>query len=425
MATAIRFEHVTKRFTLERDRPRSFKDAFVGLLGRSRRAPERLVALDDVSFSLEHGGTLGFVGPNGTGKSTALKLVARILEPTAGRVIVTGRVAALLELGAGFHPDLSGRENVYLNGSLMGLSRHEMDRRMDEIVAFSELERFVDMPVKHYSSGMYVRLGFSTAIHVDPDILLIDEVLAVGDQAFQNKCRDRIAALRKAGVTIILVSHSIDAVREICERALWLEAGHVQAYGPTDVVVEAYHASVVAHEEARFIAEHDTMPPAATHDRDRWGSGEVEITAVDLLDPDGEVRHILLTGDPATVRIRYVAHQRIERPVFGLGIHRQDGLHVNGPNTLDAGLDIAAIEGSGEVHYRIATLPLLAGTYELSVSCYDRSCTHPYDHHHRRFPFRVRSGSVRQRLGLLYLSADWQHRPGGDEPAPKESTLAD
>ncbi len=407
MGQAVRFEGVTKRFVLEHDRPRSFKEAFVARFRASGSAPEELLALDDVTFSLEHGGTLGIVGPNGTGKSTALKLAARILQPTAGRVVISGRVAALLELGAGFHPDLTGRDNVFLNGSLMGLSRREMEGRLDEIIAFSELERFIDMPVKHYSSGMYMRLAFATAIHVDPEILLIDEVLAVGDQAFRNKCHDHITGLQKAGITIVLVSHSIDAVREICERALWLENGRVEAYGPTDDVVEGYYSSVVAREEARFQAEHEAAKPTQSEEADRWGSGEVEIVDVDLLGDDGEVRHILLTGEPVTVRVRFHAHERIEQPVFGMAIHRQDGLHINGPNTIDDGVAIPYIEGPGEIRYRMEWVPLLTGTYELSVSCYDLSCTHPYDHHHRRYKLHVRAGSVRQRFGLLYLPARW------------------
>jgi len=423
VGTAVRFEGVSKRFTLEHDRPRSFKEAFVARLGRGPSRHETLMALDGVSFHLEHGGTLGLVGPNGTGKSTVLKLVARILEPSAGRVLVDGRVAALLELGAGFHPDLSGRENVFLNGSLMGLGRAEMGSRLERIVDFAELERFIDMPVKHYSSGMYMRLGFATAIHVDPDILLIDEVLAVGDQAFRNKCRDRIADLRKAGVTIVLVSHDSGAIRDLCERALWLEDGRAQAYGPTDDVVEAYYASVVAREEARFAAEHETEPVAPAPGTDRWGSGDVEIVGVDFLGADGAAHHILATGEPMTICLRYVAHRRVEAPVFGLAIHRNDGLHVTGPNTLDAGLEIAAVEGPGEVRFEVGWLPLLSGTYELSASCYDHACSHPYDHHHRRFPFRVRAGAVRQRLGAMALDATWAHRPGAPEPVG-ESPLA-
>jgi len=413
VSAAVTFEHVSKRFTLDRDRARSFRELFVGLVGRKRTDVETLVALDDVSFSLPPGGTLGLVGPNGTGKSTALKLAARILEPTAGRVLVNGRVAALLELGAGFHPDLTGRENIFLNGSLMGISRRDMQRRLDRIVAFSELERFIDMPVKHYSSGMYMRLGFATAVHMDAETLLVDEVLAVGDQAFQSKCRDRIAVLRKAGLTILLVSHDPGQVRDLCAEALWLEAGHVLAQGRSDDVLEAYFASVRTREEARYAAEHDADAagePAQTEDR--WGSGEIEITGVDFLGPDGADEHILLTGDAVTVRLTYVAHQRVEAPVFGLAVHRDDGLHVNGANTLLAGLDIAAVEGPGTVWCHIPALPLLPGSYDLSASCHDRAGGHMYDYHHRRFPFHVRSRDVYEQPGVLRLDARWDLRPG-------------
>ncbi len=405
---------MTKRFSLDRGRPRAFKEAFVGLFQRGERERETLVALDDVSFDLAPGGALGLVGPNGTGKSTVLKLIARILEPTAGRVWVDGRVAALLELGAGFHPDLSGRENVYLNGSMMGFSQREMAARLDRIADFSELGRFIDAPVKHYSSGMYMRLGFDTAIRRGADVLLIDEVLAVGDQAFQAKCRDRIAELRKAGVGIVLVSHDNSAIRDLCTHALWLEAGRVQAYGEVDPVIEAYYASMVAREEARFAAEHGEaaqVAPGPAAVRDRWGSGEVEITEVETLAADGTPHHILSTGEPAIVRIHYLAHARIEQPVFGLAIHRNDGLHVSGPNTRDAGLAIAAIEGAGWVDYRIDRLALLPATYELSVSCYDHTCHHAYDYHHRRYPFRVRAGGVAEQYGLVYMPSRWSHVP--------------
>jgi len=413
---AIAFENVTKSFRLTDDRPRSFKEAFVGLFRPSPVQLRSLLALDDVSFALEHGEALGLIGPNGTGKSTSLKLIARILEPTAGRVVVDGRVAALLELGTGFHPDLTGRENIYLNGSLLGLSRREMRGRLQAIVDFSELGRFIDMPVKHYSSGMYMRLGFSTAIHVDAEILLIDEVLAVGDQAFQNRCREKIADLRKAGITILLVSHSTEAVRELCGRALWLEGGRILADGATDDVIEAYYASVVAKEEVRFAAQRGAQPasPAggAAGSAGRFGSGEVEIVGVELLDGEGRECQILHTGRPAVIRVLYTARERVEQPVFGLAIHRDDGVHVSGPNTLDARLDIPFVEGEGALDYRIDALALMEGSYELSASCYDWTCSHPYDHHHRRFPMRVRAGSVRERFGLLWMPATWVHSPG-------------
>jgi lipopolysaccharide transport system ATP-binding protein len=415
MAAVVTLEHVTKRFDLDRGRPRAFQELFTSRR-RAPRQPETLLALDDVSFELEEGGTLGLVGPNGTGKSTVLKLVARILEPTSGLVTVRGRVAALLELGAGFHPDLTGRENVLLNGSIMGINPRDMRRRLDAIVAFSELERFIDMPVKHYSSGMYMRLGFAAAVNMDARTLLIDEVLAVGDQAFQNKCRDKISALRRDGITILLVSHDPNAVRDLCASALWLEGGKVLARGGADEVLEAYFASVMEREEARFAAEHGRS--AAPLSGDRWGSGEVEIVGVDVLGADGVERHVVASGEPFTVRVRYFARQRVEGPVFGLAIHRDDGVHVSGPNTQDAGLRIAAVEGGGEVCYHVGRLALLPGAYELSASCYDSSCTHPYDHHHRRYLFRVHAGSVRERHGLLHMPCEWTHeaQTGGAFP---------
>lgn len=416
----LRFEEVTKVFALDRTRARSFQEAFVGAFRRAPAADrERLVALDRVSFALEPGETLGLVGPNGTGKSTVLKLIARILEPDAGRVVVGGRVAALLELGAGFHPELTGRENVYLNGSLMGLGRARMTERLARIADFAELGRFLDMPVKHYSSGMYMRLGFATAIHVDADILLVDEVLAVGDQAFQNKCRERIAALRKAGMTIVLVSHSAESVRELCARALWLEGGEVLAFGPTDDVLAAYQRSVVAHEEARWAAEHDAAPAAKDPPgADRYGSGEIRITAVELLDGAGHPRHAALTGEPLVVRLRYAADRDVPDAVFGIGIHAADGTHVTGPNTRDAGLAVDVRAGEGVVEWRAEALPLQEGPYELSAAVYDGACIHAYDHHHRRFALPVRRGGAGDRLGLVSIPARWAHRAGPAAEGP-------
>lgn len=421
MPQILAFDRVSKRFGLHQDRPSSFREAFVGLWGRSASSPppvatpgdDQLLALDEVSFALERGGSLGFVGPNGTGKSTALKLIARILEPSAGQVWVGGRVAALLELGAGFHPDLSGRENILLNGSMMGYSAKEMQPRLERIIAFSELGRFVDMPVKHFSSGMYMRLGFATAVHLDADLLLIDEVLAVGDQAFQHKCLDRIAALRRGGVSIVLVSHDNEAIRSHCDQALWLERGRVQEFGPVDRVVQAYYASMIAREEARLAEERaaageEALDAVVQSQPDRWGSGEARITAVELLDEDGRLHEILASGRPATVRIHYQADMPIPGPVFGLGIHRQDGVHVAGPNTRDAGLRIASIQGRGHVDYHLPSLALLPGHYEVSVSLYDQGCTHPFDYHHRRFPLRVHAGDRHEALGLVHFEADWR-----------------
>ena len=236
----IAFEGVSKRFVLHHERPRSFQELLVSTFQRRDSTREEFWALRDVDFDVGSGETFGLVGRNGSGKSTALKLITRILEPTAGRVTVRGKVSALIELGAGFHPDLTGRENVYLLGSIMGLSGKAMSRRFDAIVEFAELEQFIDTPVKHYSSGMYMRLGFATAINVDADILLIDEVLAVGDQEFQAKCYGAIAAFQRQGITMVMVSHDLGLIEQFCGRAIYLRSGLVAAQGAARDVIGAY-----------------------------------------------------------------------------------------------------------------------------------------------------------------------------------------
>jgi len=240
MSVVVSFDHVSKRFILHHERAYTLLESMIGLVKPTRRSIEEFWVLKDVSFEIRTGETFGIIGPNGAGKSTVLKLMARIIEPTSGEVTVRGRISPLLELGAGFHPELTGRENVYLNAALFGISQAEAEDRYDEIVEFSELQDIIDVPLKHYSSGMYMRLGFAVAANIIPDILLVDEVLAVGDEAFQRKCLRRIEEFRTEGRTIVFVSHDLDTVRRICQRTLWLDHATVQAVGPTDDVVNAY-----------------------------------------------------------------------------------------------------------------------------------------------------------------------------------------
>ncbi|MBN1177642.1 MAG: ABC transporter ATP-binding protein [Anaerolineae bacterium] len=244
MDTAIRFEGVSKQFVARHAGPRSFQELAVGLPRQQERAQVAFWALREIDFEIAPGETVGFIGPNGSGKSTLLKLIARILAPTCGWIEVNGRIGPLLELGAGFHPDLTGRENVFLNGSLLGLRQVEVHKQFDAIVAFAELERFIDMPVRHYSAGMSLRLGFSIAAHVSPDILLVDEVLAVGDEAFQRKCLERMETFRQAGCTIVFVSHDLRTVERLCARAFWLAEGRIRHTGPAHEVVARYLAAV-------------------------------------------------------------------------------------------------------------------------------------------------------------------------------------
>jgi len=393
----IGFDQVSKTFDLQRARSRSFQELLVNFgRWRAARARDELGALREVSFTIAPGETVGFIGPNGAGKSTLLKLIARILEPDTGTVTVNGRVGALLELGAGFHPDLTGRENIYLNASIMGLSRRDVGLRLDEIIAFAELERFIDVPVKHYSSGMYVRLGFAVAVHTEPEILLVDEVLAVGDAGFQRKCLERIDRLRQEGVTLIFVSHSSEAVRSTCSRAIWLDSGRLVADGAVESVVQQYTMHDWAVSDGKLQAASDV----------RWGTGKVKITQVQLLDKDGKETQLFETGEPMTVVLHYQATERVEQPVFGLAIHRSDGVHVTGPNTQLSGRDISYIEQNGTIQYTIAAIPLLQGTYYLSVAIRNWEDTLMYDYHDRLYPFQILKSP--ELYGVMTLEGVWE-----------------
>ena len=427
--TAIRVENVSKMFVLHRERSRSFKELVLNIPNR-RTGPRReeFWALRDVSFTVEPGETVGFIGENGAGKSTLLKLVSRILTPTSGRVVVDGRVGALLELGAGFHQDLTGRENIYLNGSMLGLSQREIRSKLDQILAFSELERFIDVPVKHYSSGMYVRLGFAVAVHTDPEILLIDEVLAVGDQNFQHKCIEGIVDMQRRGVTICFVSHGLGAVRRVCSRAVWLKEGSVAAEGDVDDTIAAYLRYLAEVEEARLAAarpeaeEHREAESTEDPSR-RWGTRHVEITDVAFLDGAGREQTVFLVGAPWGVRMRYRARCRIERPVFGLAVYRNDGVHICGPNTYFAGMDIPYVEGEGEVFYRVGELPLMEGSYLLCVAVHNEPDTVMYDHHDRLYGFRVRQVGRGERYGSSSLGGVWEWVAGTEAAEPRTSSV--
>ena len=421
---SIEFEQVSKRFTLHREKRNSFQERVVNLL-RPRGESEIFWALRDVSFNVPVGETLGLVGHNGSGKSTTLKLITRILEPTSGNVRVRGRISALLELGSGFHPDLTGRDNIYLNGSLLGFGRMDMQRRIDEIIEFAELGPFIDTPVKHFSSGMYMRLGFAIATAVDPDIIITDEVLAVGDEAFQRKCMDRMYKFRQEGRTILFVSHSLETVRNLCTSAIWLDHGVLKAAGDPVTTIDAYLRQTNAQEYARLererraqagpsepeVVDQSTPAPAepeATNTAlNRWGSREIEITRVALLDAQGREPSAFQTGESLTARLFYEARQPIDDPVFGLAIHHANGFHVNGPNTRFGGLSLGTVSGRGYIDYTISELPLLAGSYVLTAAVYDSTLTHPFDHHERMYPFVVQTGTIGERWGSFHIPARW------------------
>lgn len=404
MAPAIEFHNVSKRFWLHRDQGDTLQERFAGLF-RGPRGKE-FWALRDISFRVDQGHSFGLIGHNGAGKSTLLKLMTRILTPTSGQIHLQGRVAALLELGSGFHPELSGRENVFLYGSLMGLGRREMLHRLPEIVEFAEIGDFLDIEVKHYSSGMYTRLAFAAATSVDPDILITDEVLAVGDESFQRKCMERIYQFRHAGKTIIYVSHALDTVRALCDEAIWLDHGLMRASGPSGAVIDAYLHDVNQREQVR-LAER-SADPNLLQDSRRRGTREIEIVRVELLDASGTPQQAFQTGDTMLVRLHYHAPTSIRRPVFGVSIHHETGVWMCGPNTRFDELVIESVSGSGSVTYTIAALPLLNGNYTITAVVFDEAMLVAFDVHDRMYPFQVQSPSLRERYGLVRVAGTWE-----------------
>ena len=391
-SNAIEIHNLWKTFRLYQEKNQYLKAAVL----RGRRARyEDFWALKEVSFDVPFGSTLGIIGSNGSGKSTLLKCLAGILSPDKGSVKINGRISALLELGAGFHLDLSGRENVYLNGAILGLSKREVTEKFDDIVEFAGLGKFIDTPVKNYSSGMIVRLGFAVAANVEPEILLIDEVLSVGDQSFQLRCIERIEKFRQEGKTMVFVSHSLAQVQQLCENAIWIEKGEVRGQGRAmDVVMdysgESYHA--VEKKEGEL--------------GDRWGSGEATITKVEILDANGNPIKLLITGKSTTIRVSFDSHLPIKQPVVGIRFTHLLGPVIWGTNTRRRGEFIESISGPGYVDITIPELPLLEGTYDLTVALSDHTELLAFDHWERRVRFDVHQHDVFDE-GFVTINSKW------------------
>jgi len=388
---------------------------------RDLQPSETFPALTGVSFTVPKGSTYGVIGRNGSGKSTALKLVAGITRPTSGTVRVDGRISALIELGAGFHPEISGRENVFINGIMLGLTKRQIHERFDEIVDFAELREFIDAPVKTYSSGMYMRLGFAVAIHVDPDVLLVDEVLAVGDEGFTHKCLDKFAEFRRRGKTILLVTHSLNLVERFCDQALWLDGGHAMIHGDPKRVVGAYLTKVEEGEEAllasttaraveeashgqgeegqegrdgreRTLVDHPADPTSNMFQatEGRWGSRDVEITEVTFLDDAGQPSFVFHSGDPLSIRVKVRAAQPTDDFVFGIGLFNADGVCCYGTNTYLEDMNPQRLSGDADATFAIDSLDLVEGTYKVDVAVHKRD-GFPYDYHRLLYTFRVKS----------------------------------
>ena len=397
--SAVLLDGLGKRFRLTHDRNWTLKAT---VLAGHRTRYEEVWALRGVDLDIPNGSTFGIIGGNGSGKSTLLKVLAGILRPDEGTATVNGRLSALLELGAGFHPELTGRENVYLNGAILGFTSREIRRRFDDIVGFAELDRFIDEPVRNYSSGMYVRLGFSVAIHVEPEILLVDEVLAVGDHTFQKRCLDRFAQLKAEGRTIILVSHDLDMVGWLCEQTAWIQQGTLRAVGPSPKVIERFLDGAV-----NSPTRADPSPSAP---RRFGGLGPDNLVrAVELVDANGHPMDRVGSGRPVRFRVRVDADQIGEPVTVALGLYRADGTHVA---SINSGAAVRAADDAGtvEVDYAVDSLAVQPGIYELSVALHDATMRRVFERHTHLVRFEVEPTGVDQQNGLVALGGTWSAR---------------
>jgi ABC-type polysaccharide/polyol phosphate transport system ATPase subunit len=457
MSDPIRLEQVTKlyRRMAPGDRLRTLKSALLeGTLTGGLSRQEAIVALDDVSFSVHRGEAFGIVGGNGSGKSTLLKTVAGILKPTAGTVAVDGRVAALIELGAGFHPEISGRENIFINGAVLGLARKEIERRYQSIVEFSGLADFIEEPVKNYSSGMYVRLGFAVAIHTDPDVLMVDEVLAVGDEAFAHRCLGRIEEFLAQNKTLLLVSHSLAMVEDFCDRVLWMDHGRARMIGDPRRVIDAYRQAVAddegeAHRSAKALADADAEAAMAepqgnsassgesgertggasayrVHGSDgngergrRWGSGQARIDSLRIL-AGGEERYHVRCGEAVVFELQAHATEALDDFVFGVMIHTPRGVECWGTNTGLAGFEPELFDGKARVRLCCPALRLAPGEYTVDAAVHAEDGS-PYDYRKRVATFTVTAED--RGAGIYFPRHEWQVE--GDLRWQRNDTVGD
>lgn len=412
-SNAVLVEGLSKRYRIgavHKDYA-TLRDRLAGLVRRGQRAETREIwALNDINLEVPRGEALGLIGHNGAGKSTLLKILSRITEPTRGRAILHGRVASLLEVGTGFHPELTGRENIFLNGAILGMTRAEIRRNFDAIVAFSEVEKFLDTPVKHYSSGMYVRLAFAVAAHLTPEILLVDEVLAVGDIEFQRRCLGRMDEVARSGRTVVFVSHNLDSIERLCTRAVLLRDGGIAKSGPSHEVIAYY----VSYRTSGTATDLRNFP-------DREGTGRARIVGLDLIAEDGEVIDVAEFGASFGIRIHYEAHERVPEPYFGFAILDESNERVVLTNTQEVGMVLDAIDGTGRVDCILEQPNLLPGVYYLEAWITDNAMGNFADHLRMVAKFDIVVGErvshnvaalTSPERGYVWLASRWSIHPG-------------
>lgn len=369
---AIEVREITKSFKVYLDKGSTIKEK---IASRKRNKYEKREVLKGISFDVKRGEAIGLIGENGCGKSTTLKLLTRIMYPDTGSIEMKGRVSSLIELGAGFHPDMSGMENIFINASIFGLSHKEIERRLDDIITFSELEEFIDNPVRTYSSGMYMRLAFSVAINVDADILLIDEILGVGDAGFQTKCFNKLCEIKAKGTTIVIVSHSMGQIEQICERSLWIHKGKIRAEGTPREIHPMYlkymgekRQEIADKETVRQTEKAEDRANEVSNDENRWGNGNARITRIEILDDQGEAKTTFRTGSDIRIRLHYKVKKTVKNAMIGIAVYRSDGIHCYGTNTRIDRLERFSLEKDGMAELFLKKANLLQGKYFLDFA---------------------------------------------------------
>ncbi len=420
--SVIKVRNVKKKFRVYLDKGASLKERFLSF---KRNKYEVRTVLDGISFEVQRGEAIGLIGHNGCGKSTLLKLLTRIMYPNEGSIEIEGRVSSLIELGAGFHPDMSGRENIYINAAIFGLTKKEIDARLEDIIAFSELEEYIDNPVRTYSSGMYMRLAFSVAINVDADILLIDEILAVGDANFQIKCFNRLRKIKREGVTIVLVSHSLQQIEQICDRTIWIQDGHIREDGRPRDVHAAYSEFMgekrqeIAQKEAARRAEEEKkkeeevkrkeQDPGASRKIKRWGNGAATIESVKMMTQEGVEQLAFTTDSNVVVQVEYQVTQPVRDAIFGFGIFTLDGVWCYGTNTRIDGYESFDLEKSGVLSITLGPLSLVPGEYILDLSI-EQGAGEPVDFRRGMLFFEMRSHLEDKGISRIAHVFNWEEK---------------
>ncbi len=412
----LKVTDLSKNFKIYHEKP-----ALVNIWKKKRF--HDLWALRNINFEVSEGETVSIIGRNGSGKSTLLKILCRVMTPTSGSVKSNGQIASLLELGSGFHPELTGRENVFLNASIMNLSKKEINKKFNDIVAFAQLEDFIDTSLYTYSSGMYMRLGFAIAVFSNFDILIIDEILSVGDIGFQEKCFDKIREFKNSGKTIVFVTHDMGVAEKISDRILWLDKGKLIKGKEKQYILDSYRKMFFKEEEQEILVEEnkkiydlntdknkDKKIPRYYENLKRWGSYDVEITNVSFYNQFNKKTRIFNTNDEFRVKIEYIAHKKIKNPVFGIAIFSDDGIHITGPNTQFSNYKIKYIEGNGYIEYKVSKLLLLQGVYLLSMVIYGSKSKSQYDYHNKMYKFKVSKGKCKEIYGKVKIPCKWVHK---------------